>query len=154
MPFGGFAHADVADGGRDQHSLGAFERAEHDLDRKLAAVLAPRREFDAGADLLRQCVCCGAGAVGDQPLGEAFGNDVFYLLPDQFIAAVAELLLRLHVEQNDFAGLIDHHHGVRSRFQQPAVPAFHLRQMLFRVLAHADVADGGGDQVPRRSRAG
>ena len=32
------------------------ERAQHDLDRKLAAVLAPPDELDAGADLLRQRV--------------------------------------------------------------------------------------------------
>ena len=108
-------------------------------------------EFDAGADLLRQGLGGGAGAVGDQPFGEALGNDVLDLLPDQFIAAVAELLLRLHVQQDDFSARVHHHHGVRSGFQQPAVSAFHLRQMLFRVLAHADVADGRRHQrcLPR-----
>ena len=94
-----------------------------------------------GADLLRQRVGGGASAVGDQPFREAFGNDVLHLLPHQFVAAVSELLLRLHVQQHDFPALVHHHHGVGRRFQQPAVPALHLRQMLLRVLAHADVAD-------------
>ena len=43
MRFGVPAHADVADGRGDQDSFGAFERAQHDLDGKLAAVFAPRR---------------------------------------------------------------------------------------------------------------
>ena len=94
-----------------------------------------------GADLLRQRVLRGAQAVGDQPLGEALGNDVRDLLPEQLVAAVAELLLRLDVEQDDLAALVHHHHRVRRRFQQPAVAALHLRQVLLRGLAHADVAD-------------
>ena len=103
-------------------------------------------EFDPGADLLRQGFGGGAGAVGDQPFGETFRNDVLDLLPHQFVAAVAELLFRLHVQQDDFAARIHHHHGIGSGFQQPAVSALHLRQMLFRVPAHADVADGRRDQ--------
>ena len=87
-------------------------------------------ELDAGADLLRQRVFRGAQAVGDQPLGEALGNDVRDLLPEQLVAAVAELLLRLHVQQHDLAGLVHHHHRVRRRLEQAAVPALHLRQML------------------------
>ncbi len=137
---------DVADRGGDQDALGAFERAQHDLDGELAAVLAPPGELDAGADLLRQGVFRGAQGVRDQPFREAFRNDVLDLLPHQLVAAVAELLLRLHIEQHDLSGLVHHHHGVGRRFQQPAVAAFHLRQMLFRGLAHADVADGGRDQ--------
>ena len=101
MLFGRLAHADVADRRRDQHALGAFQRAEHDLDGELAAVLAQRDQLDAGADLLGQRVLGGAQVVGDQPLGEAFRDDVRDLLAEQFVAAVAELLLRLHVQQHD-----------------------------------------------------
>ena len=60
-------------------------------------------QLDAGADLLRQRVLGRAQVVGDQPLGEALGNDVGDLLAEQFVAAVAELLLGLHVEQDDLA---------------------------------------------------
>ncbi len=61
-----------------------------------------------------------------------FGNDVLHLLPYQFIAPVSELFLRLNIQQDNLPALVHHHHGIRSRLQQPAVPAFHLRQMLFR----------------------
>ena len=141
MLFRSLAHADVADRRRHQDSFGAFQRAQHDLDGKLAAILAPPGELDPGADLLRQRVCRGSRTVGDQPFREALRNDVLHLLPDEFIAAVSELLLRLNIQQNDLPALVHHHHRIRSRFQQPAVPALHLRQMLFRSLAHADVAD-------------
>ena len=60
-------------------------------------------QLDARADLLRQRVRRGAQVVGDQPLGEALRNDVRDLLAEQLVAAVAELLLRLHVEQHDLA---------------------------------------------------
>ena len=44
------------------------------------------------------------GAVGNQALGKALRDDVRDLLAQQLVAAVAELLLRLHVEQHDLAG--------------------------------------------------
>ena len=44
-----------------------------------------------------------ASAVGDQPLREALGNDVLHLLAEEFIAAVAELFLRLNIQQNDLS---------------------------------------------------
>ena len=81
MFFRVLAHADVADGGRDQDAFGAFERTQHDLDGKLAAILASPREFDASADLLRQRLGCSAGAVGDQAFGKASGMMFFTFLP-------------------------------------------------------------------------
>ena len=139
--FRGLAHADVADRRRHQRSLRAFQRAQHDLDRKLAAVLAPSGELDPAADLLRRLAFRKPKVVSHQPFREAFRNDVRYLLPHEFVAVVAELLLGLQIQQDDPAVLVDHHHRVRGRFQQPAVAALHLRQNLFRGLAHADVAD-------------
>ena len=41
--------------------------------------------------------------------------------PDQLVAAVAELLLGLEVQQDDLAGLVDHDHRVGSRLEQAAV---------------------------------
>ena len=141
MRFRGLAHADVADRRRHQDSFGAFQRAQHDLDRKLAAVLAQPDELDPGPDLLRQRVLRGAQIVRDQPFRKAHRNDVRDLLAQELVAAVAELFLRLNIQKDDLAALVDHHHRVRSRFQQSAVAALHLRQVLFRGLAHADVAD-------------
>ena len=128
MLFRSLAHADVADRRRHQRSFGALQRAQHDLDRERAAVLAPRGELDTRADLLVQRVFRGAEIVRDQPFREALRDDVRHLLPEQLVAAVAELLLRLNIQQNDLAALVHHHHRVRGRLQQPAVSAFHLRQ--------------------------
>ncbi len=38
---------------RHQHPVGAFQWAQHDFNRKFASILPTRREFDAGAGLLR-----------------------------------------------------------------------------------------------------
>src|SRR5580692_7094902 len=141
MLFGGLAHADVADRRRHERSFRAFQRAQHDLDRKLGSILALGNKLDPGSDLLRQRLCRTSRAVRYEPLGKSLRNNVFYLLPDQFIAAVSELLLRLHIQKNDLPTLVHHYHGVRRRFEQPAVPALHLRQMLFGRLAYADVAN-------------
>jgi hypothetical protein len=54
------AHADVADGGRDQDPLGALEWAQHDLDRELGAVPAARGELDPRPDLLGHGIVRGA----------------------------------------------------------------------------------------------
>ena len=76
-------------------------------------------------------------------------------LPEELVARVAELLLGLHVQQHDLAAWFDHDHRVGRGLEQPAVAALHLRQVLLGRLAHADVADRGGDQdARRRSRAG
>ena len=59
------ADADVADRRSHQDSLDAFERAEHDLNRKLASILPPRNEFDSCSDLLRQRFRCASVTVRD-----------------------------------------------------------------------------------------
>src|ERR1700731_691885 len=146
MRFVFFAPGDVTDRRRHQDSFGAFQRAQHDLDWKIASILPPTGELNPRTDLLRQRVFRGSKSVGDQPFREALRNDVLHLLPYELIAAVSELFLRLNIQQDDLPGLVHHHHRVRRRLQQPAVPALHLRQMLFRILAHADVANRGGHQ--------
>src|ERR1700728_3864496 len=93
-----FPPGDVADARRYEDPLGAVERAQHDLDGKLAAILPSRRKFYPGPDLLRQCFGWRSRAVCDEPFCEALGNDVLHFLPDQFIAAVPKLLLRLHIQ--------------------------------------------------------
>ena len=129
----------AADCRRDEGTLGTLERAQHDLDRKHAAVLAPSDELDPGADLLRQGIGRRAQVVGDQPFGETFGNDVRDLLAYEFVALVTELLFRLEVQQDDAACRVHHHHRVRSGFEQAAVARLHLRQMLLHGLANADI---------------
>src|ERR1700678_444858 len=139
---------DVADRRGYENSFSAFERAQHDLDRKLTSILPPPAEFKSGTYLLRQRLRGGARPVGDQPFREALRDDVLYLLSDEFIAPVTKLSLRLIIQQNDVASLVHHHHCVRGRLQQAAISTLHLRQMLFCLLAHRDVADRCGYEDP------
>ena len=135
QPFRLSARADIAD---HQNSLGAFERTQHDLDRKFAAILAPARQFRFGADL--KCERRGKTII-DQALCNALRNDLLDVLPKQFIATIAEFLLGLKVQQDNLPCMVYHDHRVRSRLQQTMIPRLHQRQVLFRILANADVAD-------------
>src|ERR1700732_2006945 len=108
MLFRVLAHADVADRRRHQRSFGALQRAQHDLDWKIAAILPSSGQLDTGTDLLCQGVLRGSKIVRDQPFSETLRNDVLYLLPYQFIAAISELLLRLNIQQDDLAALVHH----------------------------------------------
>ena len=146
MRIGGIAHADVANGRGDQNALRAAQGAQHDLNGKLAPVLAPRRELNAGADLLGQRFLGGAQAIRDQALRKSLRNNIAHLLAEQLVAVVAELFFRLQIQQHDLALLVHHHHGIGGGFQQSPVSAFHLHQMRFGRLAYADVADGRRDQ--------
>ena len=147
----GLAHADVANCRRHQGPFGAFQRAQHDLDRKLAAVLPQPDELDPGSDLLRQRILRGSQIVRDQPLRKAHANDVRHLLTEQFVPVVAELFFRLEIEKDYVAALIHHHHRIGSSLQQPAVFAFDLRQALLVGFARADIADCSRHQSPFRA---
>ena len=127
MLFCRLAHADVADGCSDQNSFGTFQRAQHDLNRKFAPILPVPDEFKPRADLLRQCIRRRSQIIRNQPLRKSFRDQALHFLPDEFIAAISELFLCLNVQQDDLSTLIHHHHRIRSRFQQSAVSAFHLR---------------------------
>src|SRR4029077_9802397 len=148
MLFRILAHADVADRRGHQDPVGTFQWTKHDLDWKLTSILPPPGELDPRSHLLRKRVSRGSKAVRDQPFREALRNDVLYLLTHEFIAVVPELFLRLNIQQDDLPALVHDHHGIGSRFQQPAVPALHMGQMLFGILAHADVADRRRYQDP------
>ena len=113
---------------------------------KFAFVFAPCDEFDSRSDLLGESFGGAASSVGDHPFGKPFGNDVFNFLADEFIAAVAELFFCLDVQQDDPAALVHDHHRIWRGFEQPTIAAFHLREMFISGFAHADIANGGGDQ--------
>src|ERR1700722_4478882 len=126
MLLGILAHANIADRRCYQDSFGTFERAEHDLQRKLASVLAPPHKFNSGADLLCQCLRRASGAVSDQPFRKTLRNDVSYFLSYQLVSAVSKLVFRLNIQQDDFSGRVDHDHRIRSRLQQASVPRLGL----------------------------
>src|ERR1700726_3258874 len=121
MLFGLFAFGDVPDGCRYQDPLGAFERTQHDLDGKLASILSPTDELNPRSHLLRQRLGRGSGTVSDQPLCEAFRDDVLHLLSYKFITVVTELFLRLKVQKNDFSTLVHDNHRIWGCLQQPSV---------------------------------
>ena len=50
-------------------------------------------------------------------------HELLDFLSQQFLPRIAKKLFHLRVHQNDFSLLIDHHHRIRSRFQQSAEPA-------------------------------
>src|ERR1700676_3366281 len=102
MRIGVFAHANVADRCRHQDSLSAFQRAQHDLDRKLTSILPPPGELNPCTDLLRQRLSRGSRTVSDQSFRETFRNDVLHLLPYEFIAAVSEMFLHRIFMQDIF----------------------------------------------------
>ena len=132
---------DVADRRGYQDTIGALERAEHDLDRKSGSILPPSVQFDPCVDLLGQRLCVGAKSIGEEPFRESLWNDVLHVPAEEYIASVSKLLLRPRVQQDDLSRLVDHHHSVRSRFQKSAIFGLGLRQMPFRVLTHSDIAD-------------
>ena len=62
-------------------------------------------------------ICCASGVgrapgtVGDDPFPQkTLGNDVFYLLPQEFIAVVSKLFLRLDIQQHNLAAFVHNHH--------------------------------------------
>ncbi len=111
-----------------------------------AAVLAPPDELDSGTDLLCQRLGCASRAVGDEPFREAFGNDVLHFLPDQFIAAVSKLLLRLNIQQDDLPATFTTTMASGAASSRPRYRPSICARCVSAVLAHADVADGCRDQ--------
>ncbi len=65
-----------------------------------------------------------AQVVGNQSLGEALGDQIGHGLTEQLIAAIAELLLGLDVEQDDDAILVDDDHRVGRGLEEPPVAGF------------------------------
>jgi hypothetical protein len=147
MLFGLIANRDVANRRGDEDALGTLERAEHDLDREFAAILAPSDELDPSADLLSQSVGSGPQVVGDQSRGETLRDDVGDRLAEELVTAIAELLLGPDVEQDDLALLVDDDHGVRGRLEKPAVAALRVP----RPRTGGASADGEVDRVGQHS---
>jgi len=112
-----------------------LQRAQADLDRELAAVLAQ-------AVQLQPCPH-GAGAwfgkkiapVVGVPGAEALGHQQLDGLPQQLVAAPAEQFDRLGVDKDDAPLAVDDDHGVRRGLQQ-------VLELLVGALAVGDVADG------------
>jgi hypothetical protein len=113
LPLRGVAHR--AD---DQQAGVGLKRTEADLDGHLGPVLAPPEQLPArphGPDVRVAGVTLAVGDVGGP---EALRHQQFDRLAEQFLAAVAEQLLRLAVDDHDAAGSVGDHHGVRGGLDQ------------------------------------
>ena len=133
MALSSFANTDVANRRRHQNAFRAFERTQHELDGKLASILASSGEFNSRtADLLRSRIFRRSKIISDQPFREPHRNDVHYLAPCQLIPTVSELFLSLQIQEHDYSILIDHQHGIGSCFKQPTV-------LRLRLLAFAQI---------------
>jgi hypothetical protein len=124
-----------------------LQRAEADLDRELTPVLPQPVQVDPGPhrpDPRRpEEVLAEARVVAPESLRHKDLDQ----LSEQFVPGVPEQPLSQRVDQDDFAGLVDDHHGVRRRFQQPP----ELRLGLFPL---GDVADGADDVAFSAGRQG
>src|SRR5438552_2145856 len=73
------------------------------------------------------------------PLAEPLGHKQLDPLPDELVAAIAEQLLGLSIDQHDPAVPVHDHHGVRSRLQKAS-------EFVLGLLPVGDVADGARDE--------
>src|SRR5205823_3103100 len=120
------ARGDVTENTGDQSAIVGVQWAQTDLDRKLAAILTPRDEIEAGAHGSRGGRRVIAGPMSHVCRAEPLGYQDFDRLPQQILAAVAEHPLHLRVEEHDPALLIHTDDPIRRGFQQPA--EFRLRR--------------------------
>ncbi len=113
--FGALALGDVDDRAKHPGTVVGLDGVQADLHRKFAAALSqpaqiPACSHRAGPRLVHELrPVCGMFA----PISE--GNQDIHFLADQLVAPVPEELLRLVVDQNDFALRVRHDHGARGR---------------------------------------
>ena len=151
LRFGVLAGGDVVHRHRQQGALGGLQAAQHDLHGESASILAASMDLDPPRDVPRVASSRDSEVVRDHQFHGFLRQQAPRGPPHQLIAAVSELSLRLQVHEDDLPGQGHQHHRIGSRLEQPAVPALHLSQMLFCVLAHADVADGRRHQDSLRA---
>ena len=96
-------------------------------------------------------ICCDRASSVDRrasvTIRSAKPSDDFRdFLSYKFVPGVSEPLLRRTFRRTISSALVNHHHGIRSRFQKPTIARLGLCQLPFCVFAHTDIADCGGHQ--------
>ncbi len=119
---GGHPRADIADDADDQEIALGAHRAEADLDRELAAVLAAPIQLEPHAHRPGTRRGGIGRAVVDMYLAEPFGQQDLKRRAEELVPRVPEALLGLTVDEHDTAGAVDDDDRVRSRFEQPLEP--------------------------------
>ena len=113
-----FALADIANRARNQHALFRFQRTEADLHRELVPVLVQAVQFHARAHGPHARLGDETSAMAGMLAAQTLRHQFLDLLSQQFLPAIAEQFLDLGVHQNNLPALVDHHDGIRRRFQQ------------------------------------
>ncbi len=116
----------VADGSGRERNAVAFEGAQADLDGKLLPVLAASKERQPNSHGARAGKREKSLAISDVPFPIPLGHQELDALSEQFLAAIAEELFRLAVDQHDRPVAVNHHQGVRSQLHQAAKNPFIL----------------------------
>jgi hypothetical protein len=81
IQFRSLARAYIADHCRYQDSIDAFQRAQHDFNRKFATILVEFGKLNPHPDLLRQGFDRTSRSICDQPFCKTMGKNGLYLLP-------------------------------------------------------------------------
>ena len=121
---GPFLLGDIADRGGDQHSLFRVQWAEADLHGKLGAILSPPVQLQLRPHWSCPRLCGKALPMAGVRLAKALRHQQVHRLTQQLLAPIAEQLLGLGVDHYDLAAVVDDHHRVRGRLQQPAEHLF------------------------------
>ena len=106
------ALADVTDDRDDTQPGVAFEGAEADLDRELAAVLAASEQAEAHAHRPGPRLDAVAGPVRAVDLPEPLGEEVVDRASEEIAAVVAEQLLEPAVDEQDLTRFVRQHDAV------------------------------------------
>ena len=149
---GGLALGDVAYDTEDQLVAMKHHRTQHDVDRKLAAVLVQGEKLGVAAHRSGVCVGDIAAAMAGMEGSEAGRDQHFDRLVDQLASVVAEQGFRLRVRQNDAPGPVDDEQGIRCVFKDVLVD-FHRRDET-RYSVRRGEGQGGCDTRPISARAG
>jgi hypothetical protein len=140
--FGALARTDVTDGATDEGACIGLERAQTDLDRKRATILAQPIQLQPCAHGSHARVA----EVGDPVEGvvavKVLRHQHLDWLADQLRPHIAKQLLSLGINQHDHTVAVDNHHGIRRRLEQGA-------ELILCQLPIGDVANGTGDEETR-----
>ena len=116
---GALALGNVADHTEHEHALARLERAQHNVDRELRAVLAPAVEREPRAHGPHARLCMIMLAMRSVRGPEALRRQEFHGLAQQLFPPVAEHAFGLAVDAHDSAFSVGKHNPVRGRFEEP-----------------------------------
>jgi hypothetical protein len=114
------AIGDVADPGDHQQAALGGERRQADLDRELAAVLAPAVEIEVGAHRARPRLGDVRRQVMAVPRSHVLGDQYLDRAAEQLVVVVAEHPLGRRVDQHQHAAVVAHHDAVGRGVEQGA----------------------------------